>query len=526
MFWADKIADEVVRRYQDVIDSGEPIIVRDEKTASGKVHVGSLRSAALHAIVADILKSRGVNVEFYFEINDFDPMDGIPGYLDEATYLPYMGMPLCSIPSPEPGYENFAELYGQEYVQVVDAIGFGANVYRATELYKSGAMNEAIRQVLDKKEIIHKIYKEISGSERAADWYPLNVVCEECGKLSSTKITAWDGEKVSYTCSSDTIAWAEGCGHEGQISPFDGNATLPWKPEWAAKFQAKGVHFEGAGKDHYSKGGARQVAEAISREVLEYNPPYGVFNEFFLIGGKKMSSSKGNAATAKEMVDLLPAHILRLLLLKTPINRQIDFDPEGDAIPVLFDAYDRFAEKFWSGIDDDDAQVFRFSHLPEQRDSLTQRFLPRFSQIAFLVQMPHMDLYEEVEKMKGESLTSDDTKEIDLRAEYAKKWLADYADDKFIFALQDALPSAVSAITSEQKAALALFADKLEGIDVSDGQAIHELTHEIKEESGLSPKEFFTAIYLAFLGKESGPKVGWFLSTLEKDFILTRLREV
>ena len=62
MFWADKIADEVVRRYQNVIDSGEPIIVRDEKTASGKVHVGSLRSAALHAIVADILnKHRNVS---------------------------------------------------------------------------------------------------------------------------------------------------------------------------------------------------------------------------------------------------------------------------------------------------------------------------------------------------------------------------------------------------------------------------------------------------------------------------------
>src|SRR5690606_15966787 len=109
---------------------------------------------------------------------------------------------------------------------------------------------------------------------------------------------------------------------------------LPWKVEWAAKFVARGVHFEGGGKDHYTKGGARQVAEAISRRVFEHEPPYGVFNEFFLVGGKKMSSSKGNAATAVAMADMLPAHILRLLLIKTPINRQLDFDPEGDAIPV------------------------------------------------------------------------------------------------------------------------------------------------------------------------------------------------
>ena len=524
MFWADKIADEVERRYKDVIDSGKPIIVRDEKTASGKVHVGSLRSAALHAIVADILNERGINVEFYFEINDFDPMDGIPGYLDEAEYKKYMGHPLYSIPSPEEGYENFAELYGQEYVEVVNKIGFGAHVYRATELYRSGAMNDAIRAVLDKKEIVHKIYKDVSGSERSADWYPLNVVCEKCGNLSATRITAWDGEMVTYTCSSDTIEWAEGCGHEGKISPFDGNASLPWKPEWAAKFMAKGVHFEGAGKDHYSKGGARQVAEAISREVLEYEPPYGVFNEFFLVGGKKMSSSKGNAATAHEMTELLPPHILRLLLLKTPINRQLDFDPNGDAVPVIFDTYDRLAQKVWDGVEDDDSQVFKFAHLPKDRANIPKRFLPRFSQIAFLVQMPHMDIYQEVEKMKEAPLNDEDRAEIDLRSEYAKRWLAQYADDTFIFQLQETVPAAADALTDAQKGAVHLFAAKLEGLETMDGQAIHELTHQVKEESGLSPKEFFTALYILFLGKESGPKVGWFMSTLDKDFVLELLR--
>ena len=524
MFWADKIADEVERRYKDHIDAGKPIVVRDEKTASGQVHVGSLRSAALHAIVADILRDRGHSVEFYFEINDFDPMDGIPGYLDAEVYKKYMGHPLFKIPSPEPGFENFAELYGQEYVEVVNKIGFGAEVYRATDLYKAGHMNDQIRAVLDNKETVHKIYREVSGSERLASWYPLNVICESCGNLSATRITGWDGTEVTYICSSDTIDWAEGCGHNGTISPFDGNASLPWKPEWAAKFKAKNVNFEGGGKDHYSKGGSRQVADAISREVLEHEPPYGVFNEFFLVGGKKMSSSKGNAATAKEMVELLPPHILRLLLLKTPINRQIDFDPEGDAVPVLWDVYDRLAEKTWEGIEDDDSQVFKFSHLPEDRATMKQRFLPRFSQIAFFVQMPHMDVYEEVEKMKESELTDEDRKEIDLRAEYAKRWLANYADDRFIFTLQESVPETVSEITDEQRQALLLLADKVEALSEMTGESLHALIHEVKEESGLSPKEFFTAIYIAFLGKESGPKVGWFLSTLDQEFVAARLR--
>ncbi len=525
MFWADKLADETIRRYQSQIDDGKSIIVRDEKTASGKVHVGSLRSAAMHAMVADVLNERGVKAEFHFEINDFDPMDGIPSYLDESEYQKYMGHPLCNIPSPEAGYENFAELYGQEYAENLKEIGFNPIVYRASELYRSGAMNDLIAKALDRRDKIREIYYRVSKSEKGEDWYPLNVVCEKCGNLSATKITGWDGETVGYTCSSDTIDWAEGCGHEGRISPFDGNAKFPWKVDWAAKFVAKGVHFEGGGKDHYTKGGSRQVSEAIAREVFDHEPPYGVFNEFFLVGGKKMSSSKGNAATAAQMLKILPAHILRLLLIKTPINRQLDFDPEGDAIPVLFDTYDRLAEKTWSGIEDDDTQVFKFAHVPGSREE-NKRYLPRFSQVAFLVQMPHMNMEEEVSNMKESELNDVDKNELEMRSAYAKDWLENYADDKFIFALQESVPEVAKDATEEQRSALKLFADKLEALDKADGQSIHELTHEVKEESGLSPKEFFTAIYLAFLGKESGPKVGWFLSTLDKEFVVTRLREV
>jgi lysyl-tRNA synthetase, class I len=524
MFWADAIADEVERRYESRIKAGLPIVVRDEKTASGHVHVGSLRSASLHALVADVLKTRGYNVKFYFEINDFDPMDGIPSYLDEAVYKKYMGVPLCNIPSPDPNFENFAELYGQEYVKVLEQVGFGAEVYRASELYRSGAMNDQIRQALDNKDAIRDIYFRISKSAKPEGWYPLNVICQNCGNLSATRITGWDGTEVTYTCSSDTIAWATGCGHTDRISPFDGNAKFPWKVDWPAKFVAKDVTFEGGGKDHYTKGGARQVAEAICSEVFNHQPPYGVFNEYFLVGGKKMSSSKGSGATAATMTELLPSHLLRLLLLKTPVNRQLDFDPEGDAIPVLFDNYDKLAEKYWSGVRDDDSQVFNFIHLPDERGEFPVRYLPRFSQVAFLVQMPHMDIYEEVAKMKEGKLTDVDIAELDERIVYAKRWLKEYADEKFIFTLEKTIPEATATLTNTQQSALKLLSDKIELLETIDGQSLHEMIHEVKGESGLTPQEFFGAIYTVFLGKSSGPKVGWFLSTLEKDFLIKRLR--
>jgi len=54
---------------------------------------------------------------------------------------------------------------------------------------------------------------------------------------------------------------------------------------------------------------------------------------------------------------------------------------------------------------------------------------------------------------------------------------------------------------------------------------IHDLVYTVAKSQGLDSKKFFQAIYLAFLGDRQGPKVGWFLSSLERDFVRMRLNE-
>src|SRR3989344_4182562 len=101
MFWADNLIEEIKSEFKDKIKAGEPLIIRDEKTASGRVHVGSLRGVTIHGVISEILSEEGITNKFIYEINDFDPMDGLPVYLDEVKYKPYMGKPLCNIPSPD-----------------------------------------------------------------------------------------------------------------------------------------------------------------------------------------------------------------------------------------------------------------------------------------------------------------------------------------------------------------------------------------------------------------------------------------
>ena len=71
------------------------------------------------------------------------------------------------------------------------------------------------------------------------------------------------------------------------------NGKMPWKVEWAAKWQAIGVTVEGAGKDHMSRGGSHDLASMVAKRVLNYPVPYPVGYEFMLIGGKKCLLQKG-----------------------------------------------------------------------------------------------------------------------------------------------------------------------------------------------------------------------------------------
>ena len=525
MFWLDRIFNEAQDALKDKIAQGETLLIRDEKTASGRVHVGSLRALALHASLAERFSEAEIPHTFKYEINDYDVMDGLPVYLDKAVYEQHMGKILYYVPSPDGSDKNFADYFGDEYRGVIEEIGYHPEFYKSSDLYLTGKMDEEITLTLNHADVIRKIYKKVSGSVRPDNWHPLFVVCEKCGKVGTTRVNGFDGKEVQYTCETNAVQWAVGCGYTGSLSPYKGKGKLPWKVEWAAKWLALGVDVEGAGKDHYSKGGARDVAEHISREVFNYEPPFGVANEFFLVGGKKMSSSKGAGSSAREIANLVPPHILRLALLQKDINKQTNFDPSGDTIPLLFDQYETLAENYWQGHEDDASRLFLFIHSKEDAHLFVPRFLPKFSTVAFLVQMPHLNLEEEIERLKGAVLTDDDKKELALREKYAKQWL-EGADEKYIFELQTTTPEATKSFSSQQKEVLKKVLEYIEENENLDGQDLHTALHEIRKESGIEAKDFFGALYMSFLNKTSGPKVGWFLSVLDRNYLLNRLREV
>ena len=86
-----------------------------------------------------------------------------------------------------------------------------------SEVYASGAMDRYIRTALDAAATIREIYRRVAKVNHPDEWHPLFVVCESCGRIGTTIVTGWDGERVTYECRADLVEWATGCGHGGQV---------------------------------------------------------------------------------------------------------------------------------------------------------------------------------------------------------------------------------------------------------------------------------------------------------------------
>ena len=177
MFWADRVAEKIIKS-----NKHKPYWVDDMKTPSGRIHVGSLRGIITHDLIYKALLDTGVKATFSYVIDDHDPMDGLPVYLDEQKYKKYMGQPLNTIPSPKAGYKSYAQYFAKDFIEVFNACDCQPRIIWASQLYQSGKMNAGIKKVLDSALKIRRIYQKISGSAKPDDWYPFQIICPKCGK--------------------------------------------------------------------------------------------------------------------------------------------------------------------------------------------------------------------------------------------------------------------------------------------------------------------------------------------------------
>lgn len=529
MFWADEIAARAA-------EAGTPQVVNDSKTPSGTVHVGSLRGPVIHDEIWRSVRRAGVEATFRYGVDDLDPMDAAALLTPDAVGR-YMGVPLSAVPPPSgsdaPSYAR--HFVGQLFLGTFEPLGLHPEVYWMSEVYAAGDMDRYIRVALDQAEAIRTIYRDVSHVDKEAGWLPLSVICENCGRIGTTVPTDWDGQTVAYACRPDAVEWATGCGHSGRISPLGGNAKLLFNVDWAARWSLFGVTIEGCGKDLATAGGSRDRSDAIARQVFGREPPVNVPYEFINIGGRKMSTSRGRGVAAHAITAVMPPNELRMLFVRHRPNVAFEFDPDQtDAIPRQVDEFDRLAaatagRPVRGELPADADRIFVASLVDPDADAAEEAaaFRPVFGHLALLVQLPGIDVPERVAAEKGAALTEREVVILEERTRAVRGWLETYAPPAARVEIQrDGLPEAVSDLPPEQRGFLGTLAGHLASLPATEwvGEGIQALIFSTAQERGIPAGAGFAALYAAFLGRPSGPRAGWLLASLDRPFVVERLR--
>jgi lysyl-tRNA synthetase, class I len=551
-FWADATADEILRHVDrhprlQKLAADQGLLVYDEKTPSGTIHVGSARGWILHDVIARALRAKGAPGHFVLSSDDMDPYDKPSAGLPREHWDRYLGMPFRHIPSPVPGFESYGDYYFRQCADLFGHYDIECGLESTGALYESGAFDAAIARALDATETIQAIYTDLYGDTPASHRLPFNPRCEQCGRIGTTRALEWDsaGQRIRYECRPDVLGYKDpdsgekvfiqGCGHAGWRSPFGGGGKFPWKVEWAAKWVTKGVIAEWAGKDHFSQGGSRTAACRFSVDVFDYPPPYpsdgyrtGPGYEFLVVGGRKMSTSRGSGVAFAEVTEALSPTMLRFLMVRSRPNQVIDFDPNRDAdIVNLYTEHDRVERVACGEVGKEpEALVQRmramYRYAAPRRGELLGTTPPVRvpMKIAALVGQSVDDPAEAVVTLRQMGHVPVDAGEAETvqRVTEARSWLANYAPDSALrIELNDAVPADL-AIDAASRAVFAGIVADLRG-HVSGEALLTEREFKGRifghiAEAGADQRAFFGLAYPALLGRSNGPQMASFLLSM------------
>ena len=535
-FWVDKAAEDVVEREKHLKRGINVFRTESGLGASGIPHVGSFTDVVKANAVALALEDTGMKAEFIPYADDRDGLRKVPlGFPDWLEK--YIGAPVTDIPDPfKDGHENYGKHMATLLMDAMDKAGIKYVPHFGSEDYRKGIFNEQIHAILANAEKVGATIKKMLGQEKFVDVLPYFPVCENCGKIYTTRSVELHAKehKVSYICDATFVGKnlnrmkeieIRGCGHRGEASYFYGSGKLSWKVEFAMRWSALGIVFEGYGKEIRD---SVLVNDAVCKEVLNFEPPVHVMWELFLDkGGKKISKSFGNVFTPQVWYNYGSPQSLMLLMLKRfEGTRELDVTD----IPKYMDELDRLEENYFAlkKIKENRDRIntkrlFEFVHLlrPPKKPAPHLNY-DSWIELAKIIP-PHdhhqfmLNKLKEFGKLKTTKVDEETEKIISDRLRYAQNWYKD-------FVLQKAVSEEKFEVRGEMKPAIQELIQLIE--HEKDGGKIQKEIFLIAKKHGLQPPEFFRTVYRILLNEDRGPRLGPYIIDRGKAEVIEKLEEV
>jgi lysyl-tRNA synthetase class 1 len=507
MNWLNQIVDELIARHPD----GE-ILVESGSAPSGKYHLGHLREVLTPDAITLEIRRRGRKARHVHFVDDLDAFRKVPVNVP-AEYEKYFGVPICDIPAPDGSDRSYADYFLQDLVEACKNLGIDVEFMRAHEKYREGFMVPAIERALERVPAARKALETISGRKLDEYWTPIQIL--ENGRLKNRQFLGIDKD-------SKVVRYQNGEGVESTARYDKGEVKLDWRLDWPGRWWLLGVDCEPSGRDHMTKGSSYDTGVQIMHDVFDAEPPYGVAFDFINMAGdtKKMSASKGTGLDMVETSLIMPAEVIRYFVFGAPASKRLYFDPINGVIKLM-DEFSALSAKTDRN-ESEEQLLYLCTHGKNER---TVSRVP-FSHLvaSYQASLKDADKTLEVIKRTEHSATAEEDADI-IKAElkFIDAWLQKRAPEDVKFELLDTVNS--GDFTEEEKQFLKALGDKMaEAPQNADGAWFHNCIYEFKDETNLQPKEMFSALYRALIGKTSGPRAGYFLSILPRDWLIRRLR--
>lgn len=506
MQWLNNLVDEALRRHPD----GE-IVVSSGVSPSGTYHLGTLREVLTAEVIMRELKRHGRASRHLHIVDDLDVFRKVPVDVPES-FSEHLGKPLCDVPAPDGTGRSYADFFLADLLTAAKGLHLELEVVRAHERYRDGSLAPAIEKSLEHVDVIRKDLEDISGRKLEEQWTPVQVV--EDGRLKNRAF-------VSIDTAAKTIAYKDADGNTRAANYRNGEVKLSWRIDWPARWWQLDVHVEPFGRDHATKGGSYDTGAAIVRNVFGTEPPLPVPYNFINRTGdtKKMSKSAGDTITAAELLTILPPELVWYFVIRYSPDKLLFFDT-GDTLSRLFDEFaellakqdkteaeSQLIELCLQGVDAPTVSRVPFTHLVASYQASLRN--PEQT-MAVISRTEHADVVKE--------------DEATIRAElkFIDTWLDREAPEDIRFALRE--KAAGEDFTETERAFFAGLADKLAAAPAdADGGWFHDAIYEFKTDE-MGPKQLFQALYRLIINKDSGPRAGWFLSILPREWLIKRLR--
>tara|TARA_Y100000768_G_scaffold364641_1_gene325251 strand:- start:5120 stop:6688 length:1569 start_codon:yes stop_codon:yes gene_type:complete len=522
MHWADFRAQRLSeRKVPQVIVSGI--------TPSGEFHIGHLREILTAEMIHRACLDAGLDSRYVFIVDSMDPLRRVYDFLS-PEYEKYIGVPLAYIPAPNAdgtpstGSVSYAEYFLNPFLESLREIGVFPEIEMNHEAYEDGRFSEKIDQAICNRQEIREIIMTVSGRELPEDWFPYSPRGPN-GSMDGVRVTDYEYPFVS---------WEDENGVTGAADIRKADGKMPWRIDWAARWIIHQVTCEPAGKDHGAAGGSFDTGIPIC-EVLGGTPPEKIVYEWIQLKGMgPMSSSSGVTIGPMEALSLVPPEILRYVIARSKIGRHIEFDT-GSALFEMADEYERLLSRTETGEITKRMQTridtrkgaLRLSQVVRNSDPSDSIAGVSFRHLSMLAQIKSSD--EEIwESLRNSGhLSGNPCDSLVVRLNKMRNWIggSHFPEDARII-IQTAIGDDFRENTSEeQKIFLRRLSKSLE--DCEWGQdSIREKIRECTRICELVPRDGFSALYWALLGRSHGPRASALISEMDKRVLIDLLSGV